>query len=56
MAVQLPGDTALAAPLLIRPADRSGGVSWRVVSPLPLWRFTGEYGEIEYGGLPASFS
>ena len=26
----------LAAPLLIRPADRSGGASWRVVSPLPL--------------------
>jgi len=23
-------------PLLIRPADRSGGASWRVVSPLPL--------------------
>jgi hypothetical protein len=44
----------LAAPLLIRPADRSGGASWRVVSPLPLSRFTAEYGEIEYGGLPVS--
>jgi len=31
---------------------RRGG--W--VSPLPLWRFTAEYGEIEYGGLPVSFS
>jgi hypothetical protein len=25
-----------------------------VVSPLPLWRFTAEYGEIEYGGLPVN--
>jgi hypothetical protein len=46
----------LAAPLLIRRANRSGGASQRVVSPLPLLRCTAEYGEIEYGGLPVNLA